>query len=1076
MAEPAPFDLLGPLPTGTTVLEASAGTGKTHALAVLATRYVAEGVDLSRLLLVTFGRAATQELRERTRQRLRATALALGAPEDHPDDPLVQHLARTDRAVAQRNLVRAVSDFDAATITTTHGFCQRMLDGLGIAGDRDPGTQLVEQVDDLLREVVDDLYLRAFARDDAPVPRLKPAEALQVARAATADRSARLEPADAAGTTGAGQRVALARAARAELSRRKRAAGVRDFDDLLVLLRDALADPEQGADACRRVRDRYDVVLVDEFQDTDPVQWEVLRLAFHGSRTLVLVGDPKQAIYAFRGAEVLSYLDAVEVADRVATLDTNWRSDAGLLRGLQHLHGGAALGHPRIVAQPVRPTRDGRLPGTAPLRLRVLRRDPPLLRGGFPAVDDLRCRVAADVADEVVRLLDGGLRLQGGALAPGDVAVLVRTRKQAGFVREALDRARVPSVLAGSTSVFETAAAVDWLRVLEAVEQPHRAGRVRLAALTPLLGWTATRLAGAGDEEVAGLAEQLRGWAALFAEAGFAALVERLTAQTRLAERMLGQEAGGRRLTDLRHVAQVLDRAAVEEGLGVTALTGWLAERVRDPASASGADRSRRLDSDAAAVQVLTLHTSKGLEFPVVLLPYGWDAARASTPATMALHDADGTRVLDVGGKDGPGYASRLAVRDEEEGGEDLRLLYVGATRAACALVAWWAPARDTTRSPLHRLLLGREDGRPEPAATVPVPDDDALLDRLRAWAAPAGADVAVEPAGPAQGLQWAPAPAAPQALAAAPAPRVPDATWRRTSYSALTAAAHEVPPGVGSEAEEPGRADEPAEEPPVDLALDGPPSTLEGLPGGAAFGTLVHSVLEQVDTAVPDLAAELRARCAHVVAAHLSDVDPAALAGALLPVLQTPLGHGTLATVHPRDRLAELDFELPLGGGDAPAGDDVTLAAVARLLRAHLPADDVLAGYPDLLEGVEAPPLRGYLSGSIDAVLRRPDGLWVVVDYKTNRLARGPLTALHYTREAMAAEMLRAHYPLQALLYGVALHRYLRWRAPGAPARIAVQYLFVRGMVGPATPPGCGVFDWEPPPALLPALSDLLS
>jgi exodeoxyribonuclease V beta subunit len=173
------------------------------------------------------------------------------------------------------------------------------------------------------------------------------------------------------------------------------------------------------------------------------------------------------------------------------------------------------------------------------------------------------------------------------------------------------------------------------------------------------------------------------------------------------------------------------------------------------------------------------------------------------------------------------------------------------------------------------------------------------------------------------------------------------------------------------------------------------------------------------------------------------------------------------------------MDFEMPLAGGDRPGAEQVTLTQIAALIRKQLPDDDPLAGYPELLDTVDAPPLRGFLTGSIDAVLRLPGPRYVVVDYKTNRLARGDLTALHYTREAMAAEMMRAHYPLQALLYGVALHRYLRWRQPGYdPARHLgpIAYLFVRGMVGPQTPPGCGVFDWQPPPGLIPALSDLLA
>ncbi|MGI8537974.1 MAG: UvrD-helicase domain-containing protein, partial [Mycobacteriales bacterium] len=494
------FDLYGELPRGTTVLEASAGTGKTWTIAALATRYVAEGrAELSELMLATFSRSATQELRERVRDRLASTTRALGSGQSK--DALVQHLSRCDaqKLVLRRQRLRhALSQFDAATIATTHSFCQQVLDGLGMAGDHEPGVRMVESVDDLLREVVEDLYLRKFAAPGADVPRISPKEAREVARAATGDRQARLEPANADPATGPGQRVGLGRAARAELERRKRATGVRDFDDLLVLLCDVLADPARGPAACARLRARYPVVLVDEFQDTDPVQWEILRRAFHGHVALVLIGDPKQAIYAFRGAEVLSYLDAVAAADTHATLGTNWRSDDGLLRGLTHLYGGAALGHRQIRVRPVTAAQaTSRLSGTAPLRLRVLGRTGagPLGTSGYPALPAIRQRVAADVAADVVRLLDSRalLHTDGPArpVRPGDVAVLVRRHAQAQFVQSALDQAGVPCVLSSSTSVFATPSARDWLWLLQALEQPHRAGRVRLAALTPLLGWTA---------------------------------------------------------------------------------------------------------------------------------------------------------------------------------------------------------------------------------------------------------------------------------------------------------------------------------------------------------------------------------------------------------------------------------------------------------------------------------------------------------------------------------------------------------------------------------------------------------
>ena len=944
---------------------------------------------------------------------------------------------------------------------------------------------MVESSDELLREVVDDLYLRKYARSDAGLPAFTPNQAREIGREAVHDRQARLAPVDADPASPAGQRVGLGEAARRELERRKRRAGVRDFDDLLVLLRDVLADPDRGPGACARLRRRFRVVLVDEFQDTDPVQWDILRLAFHGPCTLVLVGDPKQAIYAFRGAEVLSYLEAVGAADRHETLGTNWRSDSGLLSSLHHLYGGAALGHPAIVARHVDAAQPAaRLSGAAPFRLQVLDRVSagPVGRGGFPALPALRARVAEQVAADVVCTLEGPTRLaldgESRPVRPGDIAVLVRLHKQGALLQAALDARGVPSVVAGSSSVFATQSASDWWWVLQALEQPHRAGRLRLAALTPIVGWTAEQLAAAGDPGLEQLGSLIRSAASLFAQAGLAAAFELLSARTGLERRLLGVASGERRLTDLRHLVQVLHRAAVEEGLGLAALVGWLAERVRDPAVASGSERSRRLESDAAAVQIVTTHVSKGLEFPIVYVPYGWDGARFPKPATLRLHDSDGTRVLDVGGDSDPGWKARKTRAEAEDAGEELRLLYVALTRAKCQVVLWWAPSSVTSGSPLHRLLLGRTEGEAEPAARAPVPEDAAALARLTAWAWPD--EIAVEPVGPVQTTRWTPELSVLPGLSVAHFDRELDTAWRRTSYSALTHSVHQTPP-AGSEPEQPDKTDEPAGTFALEAAArpDGPLSSMNGLPAGAAFGTLVHEVFEVLDAGTDDLPAELLRRCREAVGRRLPDLDPVALAAGLLPVLHTPAPYGTLASIPSSDRLTELDFELPLGGGDTPAAVSARLSDIAALLRRHLAPDDPLASYPDLLDKVDAPPLRGFLSGSIDLVLRVPGPAYVVVDYKTNRLARGELTVWDYTREAMAAEMLRAHYPLQALLYCVALHRYLSWRQPGYDPAVqlgGVQYLFVRGMVGAATPTGCGVFDWMPPPALVVALSDLLA
>ncbi|MEV6067067.1 UvrD-helicase domain-containing protein [Nocardia sp. NPDC052001] len=1092
------FQLTGPLPVGTTVLEASAGTGKTYAIVGLAVRFVAEaGVDISELLLVTFSRAATQELRERTRDRFVSVAAALAEPEraQATGDELIRHLAQANPAeVAARRerLLAALSDFDAGTIATTHSFCQRMLDELGLAGEQDPGVRLVENVDEVVSTVADDLYLSRYARE---LPPFSPADAQRLAAAAVHDGAAMLVPEVESELDPAGERVAFAAAARAETARRKQLSGLRDFDDLLVLLHDVLADAEHGPRACQRIRDRFRVALVDEFQDTDPLQWDILRRAFHGHTTLVLVGDPKQAIYAFRGAEVLSYLDAVAHADSRRELTTNRRSDAGLLAALEHLHGGAALGHKEITVHTVAATRPfSRLTGepeaVIPFRLRCLPRTGagPLNRSGYPTVGRQRERVATDVAADIVRLLESGTTIDADGerpLGPGDIAVLVRNRNQLDLVRKELELAGVASVLAGGASVFGTPSATQWLWVLHALEQPHRADRVRLAAGTALLGLAADEIDSGGADLVGRLSAELRDSARLFARAGFAAVFEKMSAETGLAPRLLGLEGGERQLTDLRHIAQLLDDAALREGLGLSALTRWLADRVRDPASGSVADRSRRLDRDAAAVQIATVHASKGLEFPVVYLPFAWDAAKIRNPQTLLFHDDQGRRVLDVGGPEASGYNTRKPRAEAEEAAEELRLLYVALTRAGAQVVAWWAPAFDTQTAPLHRMILGREPGSPAVADKVAVPADSMVLSRISEWASTAEPGViAIEPVHEIRRARLPRDHTATTAadLAVARFHRHLDQDWRRTSYSALTAGAHDAMP-VGDQPDGGGVADEPAT-PSVladdlDVFTTAAPSLMNTLPYGAEFGTLVHEILEYVDTDAVDLAAEMRARCTHAVAEQMFDADPEVLAHALLAVMHTPIGFGSLAQISARDRLSELDFELPLAGGDQPTATRVSVPQIAGLLRRHLPPGDVFVPYADQLEHLDDTPLRGFLTGSIDAVLRIPGPRFVVVDYKTNRLGTGDLTVAHYTHERMAAEMMRSHYPLQAILYSVALHRYLRWRLPGYdPARHlgGIRYLFVRGMIGPDTPDGAGVFDWMPPPALVEDLSRLLA
>jgi exodeoxyribonuclease V beta subunit len=1111
----AEFDLCGPLPSGVTVLEASAGTGKTYAIAALAARYVAEGTPLDRLLLITFTRIATGELRDRVRERLvgceqELSAILAGVP-DKGTDPVVSLLATgsaEDVARRRERLARAVADFDAATIATTHGFCQEVLAELGTIGDLDRETEFVENVSDLLEQSLDDLYVRRFGPRERGPARFTRAQALQIAHAAVDNPMAKLAPEDEPSDSTPTMRYRLAQRVREEVERRKRRLAVMTYDDLLTRLNKILDGP--NADAAKdRLRARYDVVLVDEFQDTDPIQWQILSRAFATEGvTLVLVADPKQAIYAFRGAEVYAYLEAAKIAGGRDTLPVNRRSDQPFLDALDALFADARLGHPEIVYRRLRAapahqvSRLRGAPEDAALRIRVVHRDEPsieLTNYGYAKAPTAREHVARDLAADVVRLLDSGATLEHRSadgeptgeetICPRHIAVLVRTHVNAELICAQLDAARIPAVINGGGNVFGTAMARAWLRLLEALERPASTVRARTAATTPFLGWSGERIATAGEAEWEEVHRRLHSWSRVLRDSGVAALMETIMVSENLAARMLAESVGERRLTDLSHIAQLLHRAASAEHLGVTALRAWLAERTSDAAREDPEDeRTRRLESDAEAVQVLTIHRSKGLEFPVVYCPFLWEPSYIPRdPEPVFFHDpaAGFKRTIDVG-LDGRAWEAHVRRHRDEQRGEDLRLAYVALTRAKHQAVIWWAPSYDSRHSPLGRLLFAKgPDGTIAPEGRS-TPADEAADARFAELAERAPGAISVQRSVLGTPTAWSPPAEPPVDLMAAPFDRRLDLRWRRTSYTDITAAAHEA--FVASEPEAPVLTDEPSAPSPV--AVDGPgglrelapESPLGTMPVGVAFGTFVHRVFEATDFAADDLDAELAETVRGAQSRGSLDFgEPARLPAGLRAAIETPLGPlvdgRRLRDIPRRDRLDELEFELPLAGGDSPSGE-LTLGAIARALDEHLPAGDPLASYaarladPSLRSHV-----RGFLTGSIDLVIRLDGPRFAIADYKTNWLgpADEPLTLAHYGLDAVQAEMSRAHYSLQALLYTVALHRYLRWRLPDYdPDRhiAGVLYLFVRGMAGD---PERGVFAWRPPGSLVVALSDLL-
>ncbi len=1151
------FDLDEDLPHGRLAIEASAGTGKTYALSTLAARYVAEeAVAISEVLIVTFTRAAAAELKDRVRARLVEFADAL-AGDKIPEEPLLSRMWSTDRAERLSRVRAAIAEFDSATITTIHGFAQQVLGTLGSAAVTDPDAVLVDDAGSLVAQVATDLLVAEAVEARNPpdeIPDL--ATLVRAAGLALGNPGAHLLPGvdpDESSPAAARRRV-LVDAVVAEVERRRQVAGTQSFDDLLVRLRDALADERSGGAARQSIQHRFRVALIDEFQDTDPVQWAIFDTVFGnggddaGDRatSLVLVGDPKQAIYAFRGANVHTYLQAARApGTERRSLGTNWRSDPGVLHATECLLRGATFGDGGITFQPVSApekhrdrkfrSRDGRpLPS---LSIRLVdgpnvprtKKDPrvAVVDGGAQAVFAelaVYLRDLLDMAEIPDNTAPGAYR----PLRPDDIAVLVSANHEGPVVRRALGQLGIPAVISRGDNVLTSEAANHWHRLLAAVARPTDSRRARAVAISWFVGWDAGRVAAATDEDLASLQEQLHAWGEHLSTRGVAAFVGKVRAETGVAARVLAREDGDRAMTDLDHIGELLVLAAGRRPSPATLLS--LFEQLaggNDDGDPEADLAARRVESEARSVQIMTGFVAKGLEFPVVCCPSMWRPRGAKADDNVWWEPDLGRRAIDVASDtpwgDEDALEQRMRASASEAVGTNLRVLYVALTRAEHHTAVWWLPTGEAGLTGLARVLFARGpdgviDEEAFTASSITPPSGDDALRRLEpvVVAADGALEVTVVDAPGRDQPRWSGAAASEVLdLKAAVLGRTPDRARTRWSFTSILARSGGHGGAGGGDpfddtlgdarADDEGSAldqtDDSRLDPQGATAGNVTPDTepagdpvgvlpLGDIPGGAGFGTLVHKVLEVIDFTAPQLQQELEAAVSDSLNWSPWPVDRDRLVAGLMAVIDTPLGpmfaDRPLRDLKPADRLDEMSFDLTLGeGGGRPSDADL-----GELLLRHLGPDDALRGWASrLATGPFSTVLAGHLTGSIDLVarVRHPDGVerFVVCDYKTNRLARSGVTptAENFRPGQLPAAMADADYPLQALLYSVALHRYLRWRLGGTyePAVHlgGVGYLFVRGMVGPNTPTTDGVpdglFQWHPPSELIIELSDLL-
>ena len=1160
--------------SGTTLIEASAGTGKTYTITSLVLRLLVEAeLDIDQILVVTYTRAATSELRDRIRARIgQALKLARG---EGGTDPFVEALVAAAHTHGSHGrlverLERALYDVDAAPVLTIHGFCQRVLSDHAFACGSLAHVKLTAHATPMLEEIADDYYvkelhaapeervlsldrrephkLRAlaaraqqgstleilprelaaqgfdraaweralgecrtlFARDreaiaqmvallskgqarhvpnwtatlerafDTATPGfsseceaalrnfsrsgLKGAKAAGAALhpffdAADALRSEEQRFLEAASATRLTFRRGFIEYVEDELVRRTERDGVRTFDALLRDVDRALAGPS-GEALAQALSQEFRAALVDEFQDTDPLQYRIFRRVFARS-PLFLIGDPKQAIYGFRGADVFAYMEARKHAgERSFTLDVNRRSDAELIAALNGLYS--------TVVRPFALEGIDYLPVRAPEGMRPRFRAQSgaplevLVCEGEGGAELLRKGIAERVASEIRALLtspcerfdEQGERMR--RLRPRDIAVLCRSNREAQMVERALSERKVPSVFQGDESVFESDDASELERVLLALAHPGDGRALRSFLSSFYAGYSAHDLHALERDDQAWDAHRARlsRLHDIWLEHGFMQAIRGLVMDYDVERVLLARPDGPRRMTNLWHLCELCAEASIEQRLGPLGLIRFLRIVRADSVLRSelvGDAHELRLESSEDAVKLTTVHKSKGLEYPVVFLPFAWEAkhVRGEDANFVRFHDEQGGLFLDLGSDELKAHKARA----EHEGlAESLRLLYVGLTRAKHRVYVVAPSLKDLGDSALGYTLLGGSsvEGSLPAAPTGP----EALAATLEARLS--GVHARVRMLGEST-LEPLPLAQAQGPLQVRPLKRVFDGQHRTSSFSALSARSHAAS-DVGRDHDEVDAADEPSAPSPL---------SLEGFPRGAGPGQLMHELFEQLDFASDE--ATTRALAEQVLAPRgyapeLFDI----LARGALRALATPLDEAgfCLRQLTRARRLDELEFLLPVQA-------ELTARKLEQVLRKHgAPLAD--PSYPARIRDLSFDTLTGFLRGFIDLVFEH-GGQFFVVDYKSNRLGS---ELAHYGPEPLASAMAEHHYYLQYLLYVVAVHRYLGQRLPGYDYDThfgGVYYLFVRGMDA-AHPLRTGVFFDRPTRSLILDLDAALS
>lgn len=823
-----------------------------------------------------------------------------------------------------------------------------------------------------------------------------------------------------------------------ELDQRKKTEGLTSFDDLLRLIKEALDSASAGTNLAEKIRHRFKAAMIDEFQDTDPVQYGIFHSLFHGHCPLFFIGDPKQSIYNFRGADIFAYFKAVQAASNRQLLKTNWRSDRDLVSAVNTIFEGDKqldqfIYQDKISFTPSKgaenkPDRslivDGEFP--APFMFWTLKYEEKLKKG------DVVKKITEGTVSEIVRLLNGSIKNEGDLsgdpktgiqetvlengekvkkirpIYPKDIAILVRTHNEAHDFQKALEKKNIPSVTKTTESIFQTHEFQQTHMLLQGIFSFNRDSTVKAALLTFYYGLSGEALFNLfrDEKEWESTINQFRAYHDIWLRNGFYPMMLKLMEDLNISQTILRFEGGERRLTNILQVIELIHQTQLEKKLNMEGTLRWMKHMIESPND--GGENEIRLETDRDSLKIMTLHASKGLEFPIVFCPSSWQAG--STDKTgIGFHDPvnDDRMTIDLIKSDS---AKKLSAK--ERLAEEIRLTYVAFTRARNRCYTAWNKNFNiqsfNPKNSCYQHLFHRQEKDFEKSL-------NALKER-------SGQTIEIADLPEKTEVVYQNLVADGETLSCHSFDRKIKKSFGVYSFSGLNRSLEQLETDKGQDDE---IKEKPEDSETVSLPVDPKELSIHSFPGGAQTGNFFHDILEHYSFA------NTKAETLKTLAENKSkqyQIDPKWLDISIEQVeyirsmpLKSPYTTGesiVFSKIPDQQILKEMEFFFSIKGLDK--------ASLSQVIKKHRGKgfDTIL----DLLEKIGTTELKGFMNGFIDMIFCYEDRYYIL-DWKSNKLGSG---IEFYTAPYLLESMEHSHYNLQYFIYTIALHKYLKNRLHG--------------------------------------------